>query len=174
MSEVMIDLETLGTENDSVILSIGAVKFDIEPFTVLDTFHVGLNLEEQEKVGRKIYASTVKWWLDQSKEAQKSLLVTLNDPWHPSEALDSLRVFCGAANGVWGNGSMFDNALIVSLSNSFGLKSPWSYKLDRCYRTLKSLYPSIEGPERKGVHHNALDDAMWQAEHLSRILELMK
>ena len=30
ISEIMVDLETLGTAADSIILSVGAVKFDIE------------------------------------------------------------------------------------------------------------------------------------------------
>ena len=175
MSEVMIDLETLGTENDSVVLSIGAVEFECYPkeFKILSVFSRALNTEEQEQVDRKVYSSTFMWWMRQTKEAQENLLklhVT-----SVKDALESLRTFCNGVriNGIWGNGSMFDNVLIVSLAKSFSVKPPWSYKKDRCYRTLKNLYPNAIEPVRSGVHHDALDDATWQAEHLDQIFRCM-
>lgn len=171
MSEVMIDLETLGVENDSVILSIGAIEFCTNPFTILQRYHWGLNTKSQEDKGRKIYGSTVTWWLSQSKEAQDSLLLTQKISWQVEHVLAQLEIMCvqPVVKGVWGNGSMFDNALIGSLAKSFGQSNPLPYKKDRCYRTLKNLYPQVELPERNGIHHNALDDAIFQARHLSSI-----
>ena len=42
MNHVMVDIETLGTTNNSVVLSIGAVKFD----------HQGLGEEFYAEIGR--------------------------------------------------------------------------------------------------------------------------
>lgn len=39
----------------------------------------------------------------------------------------------------------------------------------RCFRTLKNLWPHIEPAKRTGTHHNALDDAIWQTEHIFTI-----
>ena len=50
---------------------------------------------------------------------------------------------------------------------------PWKWSMNRCYRTVKNLFPDVK-MERSGTHHNALDDARDQARHLMRILEEMK
>jgi exodeoxyribonuclease VIII len=46
---------------------------------------------------------------------------------------------------------------------------PWRHWNDRCYRTVKSLYPDVK-LERVGTHHNAVDDAESQARHLIAML----
>ena len=63
----MIDLETLGVEPDSVIITLGAIKFD--PYTNEDP-HSGLYLrcdieEQSEKLGRSIDDNTLAWWTKQ-------------------------------------------------------------------------------------------------------------
>ena len=55
----MIDLETLGVEPDSVIITVGAIKFD--PYTDVEP-HSGLYLrcdieEQSEQLGRTIAVS---------------------------------------------------------------------------------------------------------------------
>ncbi len=167
MMEVMIDLETLGVRNSAIILSIGAVKFD--PFTneLDEEFHVRLNLDDQEKAGRYAESSTVVWWMQQSEQARQNLL-NMN-PIHVISALGMLSTFCAKTNGVWGNGTMFDNALVLSLAESFGHPRPWSYKLDRCFRTFKNVFFNVQEPERQGVFHDALDDAKHQARWLQKI-----
>ena len=60
----MIDLETLGVEPDSVIMTLGAVKFDpfsdTEPHTPL---YLRVDVEEQsEKYNRTIDENTLAWW----------------------------------------------------------------------------------------------------------------
>ncbi len=69
---------------------------------------------------------------------------------------------------IWGNGADFDNVILTSAYKRNDLELPWRYTNNRCYRTLKSLYPEIK-LERSGTHHNALDDAISQANHLMSI-----
>lgn len=164
----MIDLETLGVASDSVILSIGAVKFNMYPFIILDRFHVGLDTEEQEKKGRRAYSNTCFWWMQQNQDAREKINKIYKQ--HPIEVLGGLQKFIGNdCSSVWGNGAMFDNALVLSLAESFSCQRPWSYKLDCCYRTMKNIYPNVAPPERVGTHHDALDDAEFQAIHLDMI-----
>lgn len=47
---------------------------------------------------------------------------------------------------------------------------PIDYRNERCYRTLKNLYFNIKPLEFAGNKHNALHDALNQAEHASMIL----
>jgi hypothetical protein len=74
---------------------------------------------------------------------------------------------------VWGNGAAFGNVILRSAYAACGLLPPWEFWNDRCYRTLKNLRPDIK-LERSGTHHNALDDAITQAEHAVVILSALK
>ena len=64
----MIDIETLGTSPDCVVLSVGAVKFD--PFTNIEPHNRLLwrpSTEEQFKANRTVLDSTLEWWATQPK-----------------------------------------------------------------------------------------------------------
>jgi hypothetical protein len=60
----MIDIETLGLEPGSVILSIGAVAFgmDRKPDMPMKEFYVELDTKQPQRV---VDLDTVKWWMDQ-------------------------------------------------------------------------------------------------------------
>lgn len=72
--------------------------------------------------------------------------------------------------GVWGNGAAFDNVVLTNAFRAVGLQMPWSYRLDRCYRTLRALFEDIEAPPFVGVRHTALADALAQADHAQNIM----
>ncbi len=62
-THAMIDIETLGTEPGSVVLSVGAVKFD--PFNNIEPNngkHWMLDVDAQTNVGRLVDESTLAWW----------------------------------------------------------------------------------------------------------------
>ena len=68
----MIDLETLGVNPDSVIITVGAIKFNpfdnVEPHNPL---YLRCDIEEQsENLNRKIDDNTMKWWSKQPQEIQ--------------------------------------------------------------------------------------------------------
>jgi len=82
--DIMIDLETLGTTADSVILSIGAVRFNLDTSCVFDglgdTFYQVITIDDQSK--RHISGYTLAWWMGQSKASQAVFTddsCTLND-----------------------------------------------------------------------------------------------
>jgi len=63
----MIDLETLGVLPDTVVMTLGAVKFDpysaAEPHSEL---YLRLDVEEQtEAYSRSINDDTLAWWASQ-------------------------------------------------------------------------------------------------------------
>ena len=66
---------------------------------------------------------------------------------------------------LWGNGSDFDNVLMITACEAAGVKPAWKFYNHRCHRTLKNLCRSVTMPERVGTYHNALDDAKTQALH---------
>lgn len=174
MQNVMVDLETLGLRPGNVILSIGAVGFDKSG--VGQEFYVEINQLSCVLRGLTIDEATQQWWSQQNDIAKGVLLRTQLDQGSSLESsLDQfaqwLQNNAPADVCVWGNGAAFDNAMLAETYKLCGKRVPWSYSRDRCYRTLRSLFSDIEaGVITKGVAHNALDDARYQAEHAVDIL----
>ena len=165
---IMLDLETLSTANNALILSIGAVKFDPHGEGLDEKFHVAIDPHSAQAAGLHISASTVLWWMEPDRaDARHELLK--HTQVDLATALDGFATWMGAPLPVWGNGAAFDNVILRSAYEAIGLTCPWDFWDDRCYRTLKNLNLKVK-LERSGTHHNALDDACTQAEHLQRML----
>jgi DNA polymerase III epsilon subunit-like protein len=168
MRDVMVDLETLGQRPGSVIVSIGAVQFSPATGWVEPGFYSTINIVSSLNVGATTDHETLDWWRKQKPEARGVIAEALASG-SPS-LRDVLATFSEGLSRigsphqvrVWGNGANFDNALLAAAFRQAGLPVPWRFWNDRCFRTLKSLFPGHE-PTRQGVHHNALDDAAHQA-----------
>lgn len=169
--DIMLDLETLGTRESAIVTSIGAVKFNPKTFVPVAHFKENLMVQEQQDAGRTMDARTVQWWMGQSAEAQQRMM----DKQSPVDVvLMAFIKFVGSdTGGVWGNGADFDNVILGSLYETYGIKKPWSYSQNRCFRTLKNEF-KVEPPKRQGVHHDALDDAAFQMFWLKKIKESLK
>lgn len=166
---VMLDLETFGNGNDAVIVSIGAVKFDEKD--ILDEFHVGVDAESCTRLGLKIDANTIMWWMDPARIHARQALLALQTV-DLASALVGFSEWAGSGNGIaaiWGNGSTFDNVILRNAYAACGLEYPVTFWQDQCYRTLKYRALGI-GLVRQGTHHDALDDARCQAKHLQAII----
>ena len=164
---VMIDLETMGTGANAAIISIGAVKFDINGVDTVSPFYCNIDLKSAVSGGGVMDPSTVLWWLDQDKEAIKALK---GDELHINVALANFSHWLGNNKHlIWGNGSDFDNVILANTYNRSSLVMPWKYYNNRCYRTIKNEFGSDIQFVRVGTAHNALDDAISQAEHLIKI-----
>lgn len=167
----MVDLETLGTGPNALILSIGAVKIDLANLSLGEQFHVGLNLDSlpSNAYGFDIEPATVGWWLHPARSAGRQALddVAMTDI---GSMLEGFALWMGDDNFVWGNGSSFDNVVLRNAYEKLGMEPPWPYWKDRCYRTVKNLAPDLT-IQRLGAHHNALDDARSQATHMLALFE---
>jgi len=166
MSEVMVDLETLGNGSNAVIISIGAVAFDPASGQIQSEFYTNVEPQSCVDAGLKMDVSTVMWWMKQSDEARAAF----TKPAVPIEiALDIFKAWYPQGAGMWGNGATFDNVILDNAYKACNITRPWHYTKDRCYRTLKALRPDIK-QDRVGTHHNALDDAKFQALHACKLL----
>ena len=75
---------------------------------------------------------------------------------------------------VWGNGSDFDNVIVRSLLDSYGITTPWKFYKNRCFRTIRetvyATFPFLKDDQIKPeLAHHALSDAKAQALDLLRI-----
>ena len=165
---LMIDLETLGTETRSVILSAGYCVFDPalydpkEHEVILDSGHVFLDVGAQLDLRRTISWSTIQWWMLQSEEARKQFAGV--DRRHPDQVFTVLgALFCQYDfEGVWAHGSTFDITMLQTLAEDLGAKVPWDFRIIRDTRTLYN-YADSGTPHKPTVKHNAMEDAIAQA-----------
>lgn len=170
---IMIDLETMGTRPNAPIIAIGAVTFDANGIGT-HSFYKNVDLQSAVTAGATIDPSTVMWWMRQNDDARAAL--SAGGAVDIVTALDAFDAWVDSATGhnrdalkgVWGNGASFDNTLMSESYKRLGFNPPWPFWKDRCYRTVKSMFPNVP-MERSGTHHNALDDAISQAKHLIEI-----
>lgn len=178
--DIMLDLETLGTAPGCTVLSIGAVAFD-SVYGLGDTFDVIISRGDSERVGLTEHPDNVRWWEQQSFDAQETLRQATEAGLTVEAALARFGGFVETITGgepgvrVWGNGAGFDQPILRGLYKAIQLKHlvPWDWWNDRCFRTLRGLAPHLAMP-RTGVLHNALDDAITQAEHAVRVMQYLR
>lgn len=181
---VAIDLETLGTSPDSVILAIGAVAICAETGEKAHFYSI-CNANAQP--GRTVNRSTLNWWSQQSAEARAAF-----DLAHEQEAplltdvLADLTAWLGDLGKThdvfpWGNGAAFDIAMLEHAYKQISDFVPWNFRKSRDMRTLRDvclllgLEPQIkQSAQRNGVHHNALDDADYQARIVIESMRLLQ
>jgi hypothetical protein len=174
MTNVMVDLETLGTRSNSVILSIGAVFFEPKDNTLGREFYAQIRLSDSLERGMQVDASTILWWMSQKDDARNAFL-------NNEERGYALRLVLGEFNEffcldgnrdnikIWGNGADFDCALLKDAYELCKLTPPWKYYNTRDLRTIKEFYnaSSFSAEEIKRFEpltkHNALEDAKAEA-----------
>ncbi len=170
-TDVMVDLETLDTKPSAVILSIGACVVDLDAGKISDHFYRVISVESCLEAGLTESASTKAWWDKQSPEARK----VFTDPSISlTQALVEfgkyLKFFGSGTVKLWGNGSDFDNTILIHAYDKIGLDAPWRFYNNRCFRTIKNaMSDHIQVPAREGTYHNALDDAIYQAKILLQL-----
>lgn len=176
-SDVMVDLETLGVDSDAAIVSLGAVRFNLEDTdTDLDlianstgrVMYGVIRIDDAMKWG-KADAGTVRWWLNQHDDARsifkfggpteylRTMLIYFND---------FVKIDDERGRNVWGNGSGFDCVILESAYKKQQLSTTWNFTQQRDMRTIKDLAKRINHKVNNeldvGVRHNALDDAIKQ------------
>ena len=168
MNNIMVDLETMNTTSDAAIIAIGAVYFDKNGLG--RSFYKVVNLQSSMNAGLTVGADTMMWWLKQSDEARAAI----GKP--GMSLLSALYAFADWVGTdknikVWGNGANFDNPILATAYQRLDQVPPWKFWNDRCYRTMKAMYPGVPLAEFKGTKHNALHDAKFQALHLLDIVK---
>ncbi len=163
-SDVMLDLESLGTQSGCVVLSIGVSLFDrVGAEDTHETLWT-LDIAAQVGAGLRIDPGTMLWWFGQSREAQDAWLKA--DRVMPSAALSQLATLlqsrCDPLATVWANSPQFDLSILQPLWKLAKIPCPWSYQREADMRTLRLLAPAV--PRRESsLLHRADADAKAQA-----------
>ena len=170
-TDVSIDLETLGNGYGAAILSIGAASFNRDTGKLGPTYSAKIDLDEALRYG-KVSASTLRWWLGQSKEAQVAVFSAAGGAVTMLQALQGFNAFTETLPAnicMWGNGATFDITLLDGAFDALAL--PGCVPIWRnnfwCIRDLRTLVDAVDLRKESipfmGTPHIALDDAIHQA-----------
>ena len=182
MNHVMLDLETLGTGSNSVIVSAGLVEFDLETGATGDHIKLSFNLLDQLLNGAEIDKDTLTWWQSQSTSA-KELLKQSSTTKPIEETLKELSAFLAtlparAPNiSLWGNGCTFDNVILRNLYKRSGIQFPLAFWQDKDVRTLAQLVDydkvvELTGPFQ-GTKHDPINDCRHQIKMCKNAYDLL-
>lgn len=171
MKHIMLDLETLGNRSDAVILSLGAVKFDLDSDKTDDkAFYASISIDSNLELGRRIQEDTLLWWLKQEIAAQS---VFHEEKIALPQALEDFSDWVGTGDyEVWSNGADFDIPMVTHAFAQIQMETPWKFWAGNCVRTYKKLPGAkaiASGVPFIGVKHNALADAVHQAQVVQAI-----
>ena len=158
----MIDLETLDTTPNCVILTIGAVRFDPKGQGIVEKLELRPTIEDQMELGRILNEDTLRWWGEQSPEAQEEALGD-RDRKSFKECMEILYKFCWNRRAVWSNGAAFDVVAVESAWAQLGMKIPWAFWTVRDTRTLYEVTGVSLKDEKHITSHKAVEDAAHQA-----------
>jgi len=168
-THAMIDLETLSTNPDAVILTVGGVKFN--PYNQEEPaqpMYFRVDVDSQTAMGRNVQPGTLDWWASQPKEIAEEALgednrLSLED------TCKTINKFSAGVDVFWCQGPLFDYAILQNFYTQLGKPVPWDYWQIRDSRTLFSLVPK-QTENRTGLH-NALEDCYFQAKKVQRIYQ---
>ena len=177
-TDVMVDLETLGTAPGSVILSIGAVAFNADtPESSWSQFYSAPILQAScTDLGLTVDDATVTWWrarVNETTDLRNFYEDTENAyrSMHLAVAITDFKRWFPTGAALWGNGANFDNVLLRGAFKACRVPAPWAYYDDACYRTMKNRFKTqVPAPRFQGLKHDALADALHQTRHLVAIL----
>lgn len=167
MNHVMVDLETMGTRMDSVIVSLGAVAFDPDSGKLGEQFLVTIDPQSCLDAGLVVEGGTLLWWLRQSEAVRDAIasaeLLPLEVALYDFSQWWEERL----ARYIWSHGACFDVPMLDMAYRKSGRSAPWKFWDARDTRTLFDI-TNTTVDRAKGTHHNALDDSINQAKAVIR------
>ena len=159
---VMIDIETLATTPDAVVMSVGAVKFDPHTGTPYNKTLWRPDIDEQTERDRHVSESTLEWWAKLPQHIQDDAFS--EDSRIPvTEFMKELNRYCVGADKIWCQGPQFDMLILENLYIQWGHHFGWQFWQVMDCRTLFQLMPV---DPRKAIQqdlHSADADAYYQA-----------
>lgn len=180
ITHLMIDLESLGKREDTVVLSLACVPFTFEERVgykelMSRGFMVKFNALEQIKTWRRSTdKDTIAWWKNQSKEAQEAAYYPSDMDATMIDGLDALSQYIKNETAykwnsgyLWARGAnYFDYPKIEHMYEQADVKIPFNTWKIRDVRTYIDILTGVDNGKYElnlpGSHvaHNCLDDCV--------------
>jgi hypothetical protein len=186
----IFDVETLGKESNSVILSMAAIYFepDKEPsHTQLrdSAFFVKFDVQDQiKRLNRKVGKTTIEWWFKQCENVRNKSFKPRADDIQFEIGYEAMRQWANTKNDskcwVWARGNL-DQLVLDSMEEQLELKPIWPFSRWRDIRTAVDFlygttngYVEVDTPAwveafDSKLHitkHNPIDDCIFDAMQL--------
>jgi hypothetical protein len=186
----IFDVETLGKESNSVILSMAAIYFepDKEPsHTQLrdSAFFVKFDVQDQiKRLNRKVGKTTIEWWSKQCENVRNKSFKPRADDIQFEIGYEAMRQWANTKNDskcwVWARGNL-DQLVLDSMEEQLELKPIWPFSRWRDVRTaIDFLYGTTNGyvevdtpawveafdSKLHITKHNPIDDCVFDAMQL--------
>jgi hypothetical protein len=196
---LMVDIETLGTESNAPIISVGAVLFDPQGNDTFAGLHSRsflrlIDVEDAVRTCGPASGGTIAWWFTQSDAAIKRLVgggqVSVQDAFRDLWAYSHSRHArqpewhrnLPVPTRIWAKDPDFDCSIIRSACGQVRQVYPFHFAYQRSVRTALDLgFPDGEFPtfaddrqEAEGVvAHDARDDAIMQALSIQAVMQAL-
>jgi hypothetical protein len=178
---MMVDVETLGKESNSVILSMAAIYFKPEdkptPQELRDSaFFVKFDAKDQiKRLNRKVGRTTMEWWAKQCENVRKKSFNPSSEDVRFEDGYEAMREWAKSKNDdkcwVWARGNL-DQLVLDSMEEQLGLDAIWKFARWRDVRTaIDFLYETNRGycdvdytgfdPSLHITKHNPIDDCVF-------------
>jgi hypothetical protein len=166
----MLDIEMVGHPTDAAPapLEIAWVRFDEDPFVYRSC---AVDVHSAVKAGCTQATETWMWWMRQDKAAKDRIVAGQDGAWQLPAVLMRMADRIPADSILWARG--VDWQWVQAYFRVCGLRFPWKYGNVRDVRTICALAPEVTVPN-VGVSHSALDDCMYQINHLNAVLAVLK
>ena len=173
----MVDIETLSTDSNAIILTIAAIPFGPDGKLIMQDdyyFYEKIDLNSYNKYNNQFDFnwSTLLWWLQQDKEPLNDAF--LQNPRYPIDTvlqdfINWLNITCDLLNdkriNIWSHGKDFDAVILQNAFKVCGLECPWKFWDTRDTRTIYAFsnvnLKNIPMPEGYKAH-NAVGDCLKQ------------
>ena len=168
---LMVDLETLATSPNAVILTIGAVTFDPASNRIFDKLYYRVDVDSCDRLGMVVDDATIEWWSKQAADVQTEAFAEDNRV-DIEEVIEKFHKFAWNCDAFWSHGATFDLVIIENIYRSLNKPLPWNFWQLRDTRTLFDLGVDPDMP--KGSKHDALQDAIRQAVGVQNVYTKLK
>ena len=182
--DVMIDIETLSTNPDASIATIGGIKFkrgtplpkNLDDVQESHKLYIKVDRCSCDDLLLHVDQATLKWWGTQSEEAKQEVFgiegrVPIRD------ALITLAEFVRGTKTVWANSPNFDIVILENAYRRCKLTPPWKFWNLRCCRTAYDLggvsLKLMNNSKGTKTSHHALGDCADQIRCLYEAYENM-
>lgn len=169
-----IDLETLATSADALVLEVGCVLFDAATGEMGPEYHAEVEMRAHDNRLRAVDAATWGWWGERMREG-----VDMPGMYGGISLWDALRGLAGFLKEhtdptpleMWAWGSDFDFAILRHAHDEAQMVLPWRYGRQCDARTFCGKL----GVKRQGpVMHQALADARQEAAAVMEAAALLR
>lgn len=171
MKDLMIDIETMGTAHNAVMIQLAGVFFDRDTGELGREFCINISEESCESHGFTKDPKTIEWW---NKQDQAILDNIRTDAFPIEVAIISFYKFYLMVKDVkvWSHAT-FDFVIVQNYLQKFDRSM--NHKHARDIRTLVDLSGiNLKQYDWTKKTHNALDDCKFQAQYCVDALKALK